>query len=574
VQRTYGEMARHYGTAIVPARPKKPRDKAKVEVGVQIAPNAPSTYASASGNFAPMSAVAAPAAGSYTEPSSVTFRTVLDARRAENLRLTLDDAIAVLVPICVDLKARHDRGEKLFVHASAVASGPDGMMRLQPALAVPPTAARDCAALAPELVKANAAGDARASVFAVGAMLYEAVTGSAVGAGMRRPRDVDPSLPESLEMLLGTALVADPAARPDDLGALANAMHHLAAMKSIPPPDADVTGLDEANGQPVDIGMSLLPPVDVQMSVPPPSSRLSAPQLQTAANQAAAGASQVSGDPTRALAQLKARLESDTRPRYVVNKDHMDHGPFSAVELLQQIASNQFVGEDILRDELTGIAQKISGWEEFSPFAQHAGMHRNIAQEKKEVAKVASAEKKAGAAKFIIGGILAVALVTGGALFVVKKVGERKDGGELSDDPNAVDLSGGGSLKGGKKAAAGGKAGGGGGAGGGGYAGGGSYEAALDANNQEISMGGAKGVPDLTDGQLSAPMRNAAFISGCGAPDSMKVTVRVAIKNGRAFGVSVYPSPPNPGVAQCVDRHVRALSWPPNSKMDFLTTTY
>jgi transposase len=37
IQRTYGDMARHYGTAIVPARPKKPRDKAKVEVGVQIA---------------------------------------------------------------------------------------------------------------------------------------------------------------------------------------------------------------------------------------------------------------------------------------------------------------------------------------------------------------------------------------------------------------------------------------------------------------------------------------------------------------------------------------------------------
>jgi transposase len=37
VQRTYDEMAKHYGTAIVPARPRKPRDKAKVEVGVQIA---------------------------------------------------------------------------------------------------------------------------------------------------------------------------------------------------------------------------------------------------------------------------------------------------------------------------------------------------------------------------------------------------------------------------------------------------------------------------------------------------------------------------------------------------------
>jgi transposase len=34
---TYEEMAGHYGIAVVPARPYKPRDKAKVEVGVQIA---------------------------------------------------------------------------------------------------------------------------------------------------------------------------------------------------------------------------------------------------------------------------------------------------------------------------------------------------------------------------------------------------------------------------------------------------------------------------------------------------------------------------------------------------------
>jgi len=35
--RTYAEFGRHYGTSIVPARPRKPRDKAKVEVAVQIA---------------------------------------------------------------------------------------------------------------------------------------------------------------------------------------------------------------------------------------------------------------------------------------------------------------------------------------------------------------------------------------------------------------------------------------------------------------------------------------------------------------------------------------------------------
>lgn len=37
VQRTYEEMAIHYGTTVLPARPRKPQDKPKVEVAVQVA---------------------------------------------------------------------------------------------------------------------------------------------------------------------------------------------------------------------------------------------------------------------------------------------------------------------------------------------------------------------------------------------------------------------------------------------------------------------------------------------------------------------------------------------------------
>lgn len=37
LQRTYEEMATHYGTVILPARPRSPRDKPKVEVAVQVA---------------------------------------------------------------------------------------------------------------------------------------------------------------------------------------------------------------------------------------------------------------------------------------------------------------------------------------------------------------------------------------------------------------------------------------------------------------------------------------------------------------------------------------------------------
>jgi transposase len=36
IQRTYEEMGNHYGTTVLPARPAKPRDKAKVEVAVQV----------------------------------------------------------------------------------------------------------------------------------------------------------------------------------------------------------------------------------------------------------------------------------------------------------------------------------------------------------------------------------------------------------------------------------------------------------------------------------------------------------------------------------------------------------
>lgn len=36
VNRSYGEMARHYGTAVLPTRPRRPRDKAKVEACVGI----------------------------------------------------------------------------------------------------------------------------------------------------------------------------------------------------------------------------------------------------------------------------------------------------------------------------------------------------------------------------------------------------------------------------------------------------------------------------------------------------------------------------------------------------------
>jgi len=100
-----------------------------------------------------------------------------------------------------------------------------------------------------------------------------------------------------------------------------------------------------------------------------------------------------------------------------------------------------------------------------------------------------------------------------------------------------------------------------------------SYETAIAGNNLNLAPG-TKEAPDLTDAELAGPMRDGLFLDDCGVPSSTHVTVKVAIRNGRAVGISVYPVPSSPAIAGCVERHVRALQWPPSAKMDSFMTTY
>jgi hypothetical protein len=497
---------------------------------------------------------------------------VFDAGSGKTGTMSLEAALGAFVPLCLELKSRHDRGEKLYVHASCIIAGADGAATIDAKRALVPTNAKDRACTAPELHATLQPGDARASVFAIGAMLYEAVTGSVVGPGMRRPREILPHLPDLFETLVAKALVSDPQHRPDDLGALAAALHQLAPSATLPPPSADPSHMDRTGEFEVDIRMSMLPLDEIAPTANEPA-RVSLSDPFAVAKPASSPnppPSSVRNNPTAELAALKARLESDTRARYVVNKDKMDHGPFTAVELLQQITSNQFLLNDIIRDELSGQSRTIAEWDEFSPFAKQAEIRREVVAEKKAVIEVEKSEKRSGIAKTLIGLALLLVLVGGAAFWFLQVRGSRKDDVDVADDPNASDIELSGGVKG-QKHGGGGR---GGKGGGGGFPSGMSYEQALNSNNQEINMGASQGGPDLTDGQLSAPLRSGAFLGACGAPDSMKVQVRVAIKNGHAVGVTVTTNPPNSGIASCIDHSVRGMSWPSSPKMDSFTTNY
>src|SRR5260370_1903374 len=211
-------------------------------------------------------------------PSPVTLRSLLDARRCEGRRMSLAEAIAVIVPVCLDLQERHARGERLLVHPSSIAPGADGIARPDPSLTQPPTHVFDRHCLAPELRRTLEPGDACASVYSVGAILYEMLTGYHVGPGMQRPREIDPPLPEALEVLIGKAIIGERAHRPADLGALASALYHVAPQKSIHPPDISEARLDASAELAVDVRFSMLPPSTVAPAALEASSVTSIPR--------------------------------------------------------------------------------------------------------------------------------------------------------------------------------------------------------------------------------------------------------------------------------------------------------
>jgi len=503
----------------------------------------------------------------------------MEKRRAQGERYSVREVVAIIVPLSTDLAARHDRGETFRLTPSAIrfeVGSPTALMPNQPAPKLP----RDRACMAPE-ERSGGGGDSRSTVFSIGAIAYEMLTGDAIGPGMRRPTEIVPALPPIIDTILSKALIGDPAHRPADIAMLTQALHNLAPTASQAPPAADAGSLDDDFE--VDISMSMMPP--------PPKASVGAPLPPPAAMPADLMGGNESGnfvevaeapkgpapiDPTSALAQMRARLESDPRPRYVVIKDGMDHGPFSAVELLQQIASGTFISQHILVDSFSQDERPISDWEEFAPFAEHAKLNKEIVAEKKELERSVVAEGKTTRNKALfIGGSLAIVAALGVTLWFVAKPKSRS-GQVMLEGNTALNIDFDGGIKSsGNKPTGGGKWSGSTGSDGVSrpvLSGGMSCEGAMNTYVTELKMSGNK--PDLTSGQLGASLNNGGYVVGCGAPFSMTVNICAAIQNGRAVGVTVVTDPSNPGVASCISSRIRGMSFPSHPSLDVTRTVF
>jgi hypothetical protein len=497
------------------------------------------------------------------QQSTATLRLRLEQRRLTGKPHTLKESVGVIVPLAVELAQRHAAGQQLFIHPSSIVQDLDGGFTVSDLGAQErPGDPRDRACLAPEQ-RDGRAGNARASVFALGAMLYELCTGESVGPAMRRPTDVVRTLPPALDEILSKALVADPAHRPDDLKALAQAIHHLAPTGSIAPPSADESHLDHDAGFDVDLSLSLVPPL-------PGSVDAYSVNVQSQVARVP-GVDQATG----ALTELKQRLEADPRPRYVVVRDGMDHGPFNAVELLQQIASHSFTGEDVLRDSFSQDEKKIADWPEFAPFADHANRHRVIAAEKVAIEQTAASERRSTRGKAALGAIIIGALLVAGGAWLLIKGKTRSDDVDVHGE-TATNVDAEGNLNVPKGAKGGGKGGRVVGSQGGIpiLGGGMSCEAAQSAYVEEMTIGGGKGQADITGSQYGSILNGGGYLNGCGLPGSTGVDVCVAVQMGRAVGVTVRTRPKNAAAERCIASHVRGISFPSHPKLDVTRTSF
>ncbi|HEY5956848.1 MAG TPA: hypothetical protein VIV60_09860 [Polyangiaceae bacterium] len=492
-----------------------------------------------------------------------TLRALFDHLRAQSTTFTLEQTVGLLVPLAVDLAQRHAAGERLFVNPSTLSLEDDGMYRINLDLAqIAPTLPRDRSCLAPE-ERSGVPGNARASVYAIGAMLYEALTGASVGPGMRRPTDLNPVVPPTIELLLAKALVADPAHRPDDLLALAQALHHLAPHASLAPPPADESHLDGGSDFTVDVSMSMLPPNRMAQS----------PYDVKVVKDPRSAASASRDDRVVELAALKSRLEADPRPRYVVVKDGMDHGPFSAVELLQQIATHGFIDSDLLRDSLSNDERAVKDWDQFAPFAEQARLHRDIKAEKAALETSVVQEQRSTRGKAFFGIIAVGALLAASVVWYFTVRGSKKDDIDVQGE-TALNIETEGDLKSGKRAGGANKGGVIGRQGGFPILGGGmSCEAAQNAYVEEMKIG-QRGQADITAGQYGAILNSGQYLGGCGVPSAMGVNICAAIQNGHAVGVSVTTSPHNPKIAGCVAGAIRRINFPAHPKLDVTRTTF
>jgi serine/threonine protein kinase len=241
----------------------------------------------------------------------------------------------------------------------------------------------DHACLAPE-VKRGEPATPQTDVFGIGAILYELLTTRSPGSDFVAPSHVRDDIAAAMDGILFQCLAPDPKDRFDSPEAVRNALLPFVTEANSLPPPADVgVGVD------IDLG-SVLPPPDLE--IPMFSLVPLAPQQPLAPPPA----------PKRGLMSMINQLSADTKQRWMVAQDKMDHGPFNARELIERLNVGGFSGDDLTFNADTGERKALREWPEFRDFILQREHQDTTAAEQAARVNAHRSEKRSSAMKWLI----------------------------------------------------------------------------------------------------------------------------------------------------------------------------
>jgi hypothetical protein len=256
--------------------------------------------------------------------------------------------------------------------------------------------------LAPEAA-AGAPPSPAADVYAIGALLYEALVGSPLERGGPRPSDVVDGVNTQIDEIVARACHRDPDrrfGRAEVLGeVVAEALQKGGAMQT-----ASVPTLASA------------PTLGEQASL----------ASEIAANAAGGGAD-------RALAAALA----DTTEKWLIGKNRMDYGPFSLADVIAQIERGEIVAGHQIQDKDSGARTAVEDHPLLGPLVEAARQRRDDQRRAQAEIKEQSRDKQRGAMLYgLIGlGVVAAAVAV---YFILTSVG-RDDGGQKVAGVSALD---------------------------------------------------------------------------------------------------------------------------------------
>ncbi|MCA9581174.1 MAG: serine/threonine protein kinase [Myxococcales bacterium] len=487
-----------------------------------------------------------------------TLLDYIDQREALGQKLSLQGAYNVIAHVCNALKRVHEKMPHGAVWPGNVWIADSGRVKtsglgLASAVlqSVGPTALGGEAQpfIAPEIIEEGAVPTIASDVYSLGALLYFMLAGRPPGPNVMPVSMVHPEASPAPDSVILRCMERDPAmrfasadearrvlhpiatgmqGRLDDTGSLEIEVVDAASMRpgSVPPPFSEESAsIASALPRPPETGMGRYsePSIEISLSAPPPFPSASPPgppdlgatpavpslrspfatpppppalpgQLgaPTVPREAQADPSVSAEDE---LAERLARLTANDAQRWMIVKGGLDHGPFSGLELVQQIIRGEIEQDQFLTNTDTGERGPLNGFNDLIPFLKQQQIYAQEAAHKAAIERSTKVEKRSTVAKLMIFGGLVIGVALAVTWFLAtRSADEKRAGYEVSTSGRGVEY---GEIENGQpsKARRGGKRrrGGGGASGGSGGSGGGSatYEEAM---NQAVELG------DVTQG--------------------------------------------------------------------------